>query len=242
MFEDALVESSGKLRSQSRLWMLATFALNMSIIAALILLPLLHPAALPRTAMLATLIAPPPPPAPKTAPVKAVLQARAAAPLSPMVAPARVPHTVNRTTEAPPPDSILGMQHGTMTASTGPAGDLLSSMRAGSPVVIAKAPDKPKDAGPVRVSSGVAAGSLLDRTTPAYPPIAKAAHVSGAVLLHAVISKAGTIESLQVLAGPEMLRASALDAVRQWRYRPYLLNGEPTEVETTITVNFTFGG
>jgi protein TonB len=75
-----------------------------------------------------------------------------------------------------------------------------------------------------------------------YPPIAKAAHVQGAVILHAIISKQGTIENLQVVSGPPMLTGSAMDAVRRWRYKPYLLNGEPTEVDTTITVNFTFGG
>ncbi len=75
-----------------------------------------------------------------------------------------------------------------------------------------------------------------------YPPIAKAAHVQGAVILHAIISKQGTIENLQVVSGPPMLVNSAMDAVKRWRYKPYLLNGEPTEVETTITVNFTFGG
>ncbi|WP_348270840.1 energy transducer TonB [Terriglobus roseus] len=86
------------------------------------------------------------------------------------------------------------------------------------------------------------AGQIVTKTTPVYPPIAKAAHVSGAVVLHAVISKTGAIESLSVVSGLEMLRASAVAAVRAWRYRPYLLNGEPTEVETTITVNFSFGG
>ena len=64
----------------------------------------------------------------------------------------------------------------------------------------------------------------------------------GAVVLHAIISKTGPIQSLSVLSGPEMLRASALAAVQQWKYRPFLLNGDPTEVETTITVNFSIGG
>ena len=86
------------------------------------------------------------------------------------------------------------------------------------------------------------AGNILVKTTPVYPPIAKAAHVSGAVVLHAIISKSGSIDNLTVISGPEMLRASALDAVRSWRYKPYLLNGEPTEVDTQITVNFNFGG
>jgi protein TonB len=85
-------------------------------------------------------------------------------------------------------------------------------------------------------------GMILQKTQPLYPPIAKAAHVSGSVVLHAMISKTGTIDGLTVISGPEMLRAAALDAVRTWRYKPYLLNGEPTEVDTQITVNFNFGG
>jgi protein TonB len=86
------------------------------------------------------------------------------------------------------------------------------------------------------------AGTIIEKTQPLYPPIARAAHVSGAVVLHAIIGKNGTIQNLQVISGPEMLRASALDAVAHWRYKPYLLNNEPTEVDTTITVNFNFGG
>jgi protein TonB len=96
--------------------------------------------------------------------------------------------------------------------------------------------------GPARVSSGVVSGLKISGANPTYPPIAKAAHVSGAVVLHAIISKTGTIEHLTAISGPEMLKGAALDAVRTWRYKPYILNNEPTEVETTITVNFNFGG
>jgi protein TonB len=109
----------------------------------------------------------------------------------------------------------------------------------GPPVVVRAAP---KPTGPVRVSSGTMAGTLISQPQPVYPPIAKAAHVQGAVIIHAIISKQGTIENLNVVAGPPMLRGAATDAVQRWRYKPYLLNGEPTEVDTTITVNFTFGG
>jgi len=109
-----------------------------------------------------------------------------------------------------------------------------------APTPVVKAPEKPK--GPTRVSAGVVSGLILSKTQPVYPPIAKAAHVSGTVVLHALISKTGTIENLTVVSGPEMLRAAALDAVRSWRYKPYLLNGEPTEVDTTVTVNFNLGG
>jgi protein TonB len=83
---------------------------------------------------------------------------------------------------------------------------------------------------------------LLQKTMPVYPPIAKAARVSGTVVLQATISKQGTIENLHVISGPAMLQQSAMDAVRQWRYKPYLLNGEPVEVETTVNVIFSLGG
>jgi len=94
---------------------------------------------------------------------------------------------------------------------------------------------------PLPVSSGVEEGMLLQKTTPAYPAIAKAARVSGTVELHAIISKAGTITDLHVLSGPVMLQGPAMDAVRAWRYRPYLLNDEPVDVETTINVVFNLG-
>jgi TonB family protein len=101
---------------------------------------------------------------------------------------------------------------------------------------VAQEPDRP--AGPARIAGGVMAGHILNRVNPVYPPVARAAGVTGAVVLHAIIGKNGTIENLAVISGPEMLRGSALDAVSQWQYQPYLLNGEPTEVDTTITVNY----
>jgi protein TonB len=91
---------------------------------------------------------------------------------------------------------------------------------------------------PFRVSPGVQEGKLLQQIKPAYPKIAIISHVEGTVILHAMISPAGTIESLEVVSGHAMLTQAALDAVRQWRYRPTYLGGEPVEVETTITVNF----
>jgi len=96
--------------------------------------------------------------------------------------------------------------------------------------------------GPIRVSSGVIAKNVEAQVNPVYPPEAKAKHVQGVVIMHAVISKTGNIKNLEVISGPELLRQSAMDAVGQWKYKPYLLNGQPTEVETTINVNYTFGG
>jgi protein TonB len=94
----------------------------------------------------------------------------------------------------------------------------------------------------VTISGGVMIGNLLLKTQPVYPPIAKAARVQGTVVLQATISKTGSIENLRVISGPAMLQQAALDAVRSWRYKPYLLNNDPVEVDTTVNVIFTLGG
>ena len=91
-------------------------------------------------------------------------------------------------------------------------------------------------------SSNILEGSLIRRVLPVYPPLARSARIEGPVVLAAVISKAGAIEHLQVLTGHPMLAKAAIDAVSQWRYRPYILNGEAIEVETRITVNFILSG
>jgi periplasmic protein TonB len=85
-------------------------------------------------------------------------------------------------------------------------------------------------------------GDLVRKVLPTYPPLARSARIQGTVLLQATISKVGIIENLQLLSGHPMLAPAAIEAVRQWRYRPYILNNEPVEVETQITVNFSLGG
>ena len=94
----------------------------------------------------------------------------------------------------------------------------------------------------LRVSSGVAAGMLIHQVKPQYPPIAMQAHIQGTVVLQAVIGKDGTVQDLHLVSGHPMLAPAAIEAVKQWRYRPYRLNGEPVEVDTQINVNFTLGG
>jgi outer membrane biosynthesis protein TonB len=96
--------------------------------------------------------------------------------------------------------------------------------------------------GRVRVSSGVMAGQILSKAPIYVPPLPPDAKVSGGTVLHAVIGREGTVLELTPVSGPEILRGSVMDAVRQWRYKPYLLNGEPVEVDTTITIHIDFGG
>jgi len=94
----------------------------------------------------------------------------------------------------------------------------------------------------VEVPPDIATGMLISKVQPEYPPIAIAARVQGTVVLQATITKTGEVESLSIVSGPAMLTQAAVDAVRRWRYRPYLLNNEPVEVRTTINVIFTLGG
>ncbi|MGC1684007.1 MAG: energy transducer TonB, partial [Candidatus Acidiferrales bacterium] len=94
----------------------------------------------------------------------------------------------------------------------------------------------------IRVGGNVQSAKMIRQVQPVYPQIAKTAHVQGTVLLHAIISKDGSVQELQYVSGPPLLMKAAMDAVREWRYQPTLLNGEPVEVETTVSVIFTLGG
>ena len=114
-------------------------------------------------------------------------------------------------------------------------GAIPSVFSGGSQPVVAAAHAKPV------ISSGVAAGMLIQKIPPVYPPAAKLARISGTVVLQATISKDGKIRDLRVLSGSEVLRPAAVDAVKDWRYRPFLLNNEPVEVETSINVVFNLG-
>lgn len=242
MFEMSIVESSGALKSNSSrfVWITATF--NAMVVGAMILIPLLYPEALPRTSLMSAVTAPPPPP--NAAPVQQATQQRAVKSVAAMnifTVPRTIPHTIDRGHDDPPPligsggnMSIVGATDGIGPGNVGALG-----VAPGPPVV---AVVKPKVTAPVLISSGVIAGNRLAGNDPVYPAIAKAARVSGAVVLRAIISKNGEIQRLTVVSGHEMLRNSAVAAVQTWRYRPYLLNGEPTDVETTITVNFSLGG
>lgn len=116
-----------------------------------------------------------------------------------------------------------------------PLANVLAEGTGRGPSVIVR-PERPS--GPVHVSQGVTAGMLLAPIQPVYPTIAKAAGVQGTVVVEAIISRTGTIESLEVISGPEMLRGAAVEAIRAAKYRPYRLNGQPTDVQTTVTVNF----
>jgi len=153
-----------------------------------------------------------------------------------LTAPTKIPHDIKIVAEKEAPPSSFGVSgmEGLGGSSSGTMGGIFNGQT--GPKVKAAPPVK------VNISGGVASGYLLQKTMPMYPPIAKAARVQGTVVLQATISKTGTIEGLHVISGPAMLQQNAMDAVRSWRYRPYLLNNEPVEVETTVNVIFSLGG
>jgi len=238
MFEDATFDSRSIQRSQAPRWMLLTLAVNLAIVAAMIVLPLLFPASLPSQLLERALYVPAPPAAHAE-------QAAARQTLAPAASPVR--DLYRMPTDIPP---VISTEP--MGPAPGPiGGDLGSGMPGGGDVPgatgVRSFPSTPpplvQRAQPttMKVSGGVLEGLLISKTTPVYPAIALTARVSGTVILAATISKEGTIENLHVLSGHPMLTGAAMDAVKTWRYRPYLLNGQPVEVETTINVVFSMG-
>src|SRR5260221_94691 len=91
----------------------------------------------------------------------------------------------------------------------------------------------------VRMSQDVAQGLILKKVAPVYPPLARQARIQGTVVLRVIVSNAGDVENVQLVSGHPMLAPSAIEAVRQWTYKPYLLQNEPIEIETQVQVNFT---
>jgi periplasmic protein TonB len=239
MFEDSLVESRVGEVSSSRRWTaVASITLQVAVAGLVIALPLLHPVALSFEIEAPKMLLPSPPKPPK--PPMRVQRVTEAASNStspelsrPPIILTMAPSSNLSASEEPsllPPDSGMGM-HNEL-----PGGLLGGSEPHPSVTVGSGTPHKRID-----VSSGVSEGMLITPIRPVYPAIARAAHVEGIVVVEAVISRNGTIESLHVLSGPMMLQSAAIDAIRGARYKPYRLNGEAVDVQTTITVNFRMG-
>ena len=245
MFEDSLIESGGKLRTKRGMTTTVSFLLQAVLVGVLVLIPLLFTEALPKTQLMTFLVAPPPPPPPPppaAAPVKVVKQVQTDIVNGQLRTPTKIPEKVQmiKEDEAPPPVmSAAGVVGGVPGGVPGGSmGGVIGGIISSTPVAV------PKVATPqrVRVSQGVTQGLLIRKVQPNYPPLARQARIQGSVLLQAEISKDGTIENLRLISGHPMLAPAAIEAVKQWRYKPYILNGEPVEVETQITVNFTLAG
>jgi protein TonB len=146
--------------------------------------------------------------------------------------------------DMPPPAAIAGVVGGVPGGVPGGTpGGVIGGIISATPVAPPPPPkvEAPKPAAPqrIRVGGNVQKALLVHQPKPVYPPLARQARISGTVKLNAIISKDGAIEQLTVVSGHPLLIPAALEAVKQWRYKPTLLNGEPVEVITQIDVNFT---
>jgi protein TonB len=250
MFEHTFVDGTGRT---SRPWTVAlSFFLQMVLILVAILIPLIYTDTLPRTTLTSFLVAPPPPPPPPpppaAAPVKVVKviprQFDAGRLMAPKVIPKEI--AIIKEEELPPPVSggvgVVGGVPGGVPG--GATGGVLGGILGGIPSVAPPPPPVEKKKEEVkqvriRVGGNVQGAKLLKQSKPVYPPLARQARIQGTVKLQAIISRDGTIQQLQVMSGHPLLVPNALEAVKQWVYKPTLLNGEPVEVVTVIDVNFT---
>lgn len=210
---------------------LTSFTVQSAIVAAALVLPMLHPQSLAPAFLVKRIFVPmsdgevrPPAPAASTVAPHAGGLSMA----HPIVVNRDLPRTrfdAMASTDNPPgidPMTIGDPRSAIATFMSGPSNPVIPVVRAAKP---------PR-------ASVLMEGNLIRRIEPRYPAIARQIRLQGTVVLNAIISREGNIERVDVASGPALLAASAKEAVEQWKYRPYLLNGAPVEVQTQITVNF----
>jgi protein TonB len=249
MFRESLIETSVLMRARRRWATLASFFLETAAIGLLVLFPLIYTDALPRLHFGEPM--PPPPGRRPTVPkgrVTTLVQVPDDIRPTVLESPRFIPSGVDMR-----PDTKRAASASDVTGDQGPCdgcvpwgvpdGDpnsrnpVLTALLKPTPIHADLKPPKPAV---IRLSR-MEPGMLIARVEPKYPPLAVQTRTQGEVVLTAVIGRDGRIENLHVVSGHPFLIASAVDAVRQWRYRPYILNGQPVEVETQITVNFRLG-
>ena len=239
IFQDLIV-SGGKSRPRNTWAAIGSLSFQLLLLLALVVIPLFHTDPLPKREMLTMLYLQPPPAAAANA-----TKLRAPTPLSPSTytpTSIAVP-TAQKTQEAPPPPvsttgGVVGGVPGGVVGGIpgGVLSEVLSSTR--SVPAAAKMPD-PTPVKRIRVASRVVEANLIHDVTPQYPPDAGRARIEGTVVLMAVIGTDGSVKDVRIESGLPILVQAAIDAVKQWRYKPYMVDGEPVEVDSRITINFT---
>jgi periplasmic protein TonB len=235
MFNELLESSSEKKKTNTGWSVILSAIVQISALSVLILIPLIYTQALPKAMLSTLLVAPPPPPPPP--PVKEVIKPVARLIQSgKLLQPRAIPKDVAVFKEAELPPDVINNNANESGVFGGIPGQ---GIMAGSGPVT----PPPKPAAPVRIKQGgeVTAASIITQTRPVYPSLARQARIQGTVVLHAIIDKDGQVAKLEVVSGHPLLVQSALEAVKQWRYKPTQLNGEPVEVDTTIQVTFAIG-
>lgn len=244
LFADSILETSWAQRTRRSWTTITSFGVQALILGLLLLLPLWETVGLPSVRALPTPVswgAPPPAPAPvRRQNATTIISSNLADNV--LIAPREIPKDILQVEEttAPPQMSFntTGVQGGT---GDGAGDGVWKSLGDSLPRAAVAPVPAPVPTHAFRPSK-LLEGSLIRRVQPIYPALARSARIQGPVVLSALISKAGTIENLRALSGHPMLVPAAIEAVSQWRYRPYVLNAEPIEVETQITVIFSLPG
>ena len=236
LFHDSLVVSGAKSRARNPWAAVGSVTLPSLLLLALVVIPLFQTDTLPQRETLTTLYVPPPPAGSNATKLRAPKPPSTYTPTS-------IATPVNKTQESPPPPvgttgGVVGGAPGGIVGGVpgGLSSELLNS--AASVPVLAKSA-VPTPVKRMRIASRVAEANLLHDVPPQYPPEAGRARIEGTVVLMAVIGTDGSVKDVRVESGLPILAQAALDAVRQWRYKPYMVDGEPVEVDSRITINFT---
>lgn len=244
MFDQTFVD--GTVKTKSPWTVLLSFIVQLIAVGVLILIPLIYTDTLPRATLTSLLVAPPPPPPPPPPPQpmpKVVKVPPRQFDAGKLMAPKEIPKQIAmiKEDEMPPPSAgVVGAVGGVPGGAPGGViGGIIGAVPAAAPPPPPPKVEKPVTPQRIRVGGNVQAANLIRKVTPVYPPLAKQARIQGTVRFTAIIGKDGTIQNLQLVSGHPLLVQAAQDAVRQWVYKPTLLNGEPVEVVTQIDVNFT---
>ncbi len=243
MLETALFESDGRAPKRKPVTVLLSTGLHALVILLLMLAPLLQPQVLPAFSavgvppLIVTKVEPPK--------VRIVETATAVQPhIQPasdeFIAPTSIPADIARVVDEPGTPVIgtpgLSSSIGSLLHALSDKGDADNGI---APPPPPPPPPAPVSTGPIRVGGNVQRANLILQVTPKYPDLARRARVQGAVIMEATVDRDGNVADLRVISGNRLLDQAAIDAVKQWKYKPTILNGEPIEVITTITVIFT---
>src|ERR1039458_344714 len=245
MFADSVLDF-GVQRKRKFFATSTSFLINCLVMMLMLAVPLMFTEELPKAQLLTFLMAPPPPPPP---PPQAAAEVHVVKQIQTdllnngaLRTPTKIPQKVQmiKEDEAPPPMASNGGVVGGVPGGIpgGQLGGVIGSVISSTNSLSAVPRFVPATPTRIRISQGVAKGLLIQRVGRACPTLPRAARVQGDVILSAVIDINGQITTLQLVSGHPMLVPAAIAAVKQWRYKPYLLNGQPVEVETTITVIF----
>ena len=245
MFADSMLETSWAQRSRRNWTTLTSFGVQGLVVGFLLLLPLVRPVGLPFLKPLPTpvMLAVPagPPPTAQAHPSPRPADSNMAN--GKIIMPPSIPRGIRVFEEPEVAAPQIGQTGPYVPERCNPYGGTgwVPYAVGNSTTPLPMPPPPTAKSRPLRVSE-MREGDLVRKVQPIYPPLARSARIQGTVVLVAVISKEGAVENLRVVEGHPMLVAAAIDAVRQWRYRPYILNREPIEVETQITVKFSLSG